>query len=118
MDDARALLNSLMGADRDARPEQRRVRKFTDEGICRHYLLGLCPHDLFTNTKIDLGACSKEHNDMLKETFEQDTDAPKLRRKWRGSLRVQLKGLLDAVDRRISQNQLRVAREKEGGSEG
>mmetsp|Transcript_44337 Transcript_44337/g.104975 ORF Transcript_44337/g.104975 Transcript_44337/m.104975 type:complete len:475 (-) Transcript_44337:117-1541(-) len=116
MDDARALLNSLMGADRDARPEQRRIRKFTDEGICRHYLMGLCPHELFTNTKIDLGVCKMEHNDNLKEQFENDADAEKYRRKWRGALRVQLKGLLDSVDRRIQQNQLRIAREKDQAS--
>lgn len=27
--------------------------------ICRHYLVKFCPHDLFTNTKSDLGLCEK-----------------------------------------------------------
>ena len=27
--------------------------------VCRHYLVKFCPHDLFTNTKSDLGPCEK-----------------------------------------------------------
>lgn len=118
MDDARALLNSLMGNDRNARPEQRKIRRFTDDDICRNYNLGLCPHDLFRNTKIDLGVCEKEHNEFLKEEFEEDPDIEKYKRKWRGPLRTQLRRLLEGVDRRSGSNQLRIAREKEGGPAG
>jgi hypothetical protein len=86
--------------------------------MCRNYLIGLCPHDLFPNTKIDLGVCPKEHNDFLKEEFEEDPDNAKYKRKWRGPLRVQLRRLLDSVDRRSGSNQQRIAREKEGGPAG
>lgn len=37
--------------------------------FCRFYLSGLCPHDLFSNTKSDLGPCDKEHNDKMKEMY-------------------------------------------------
>ena len=38
----------------------------TDPKVCRSYLVGNCPHDLFTNTKNELGPCSKVHNEALK----------------------------------------------------
>lgn len=40
MDDARALLDQLMGKDRDKPPEQRRARHFSDPDVCKHYLCG------------------------------------------------------------------------------
>lgn len=118
MDDARALLNSLMGNDRNAKADQRKIRKFSDAEFCKNHLIGLCPHDLFKNTKIDLGACEKEHNDIVKDEFEKDAEAAKFKRKWRGPLRTQLRRLLEGVDRRTGSNQLRIAREKEGGPAG
>jgi len=45
--------------------------KFTDEGVCRDYLCGLCPHDLYANTKFDLGKCPKAHNEHQKEAYEE-----------------------------------------------
>lgn len=116
--DAKALLDSLMGADRNAKADERVIRKFFDDDICKNFLMGLCPHDLFGNTKIDLGACSKEHHEPSKDAFEASADRPKYTQKWRGALRLQLKRLLEGVDRRIGSNQLRIAREKEGGPAG
>lgn len=113
MDDARALLNSLMGNDRNEHAEQRRVRKFTDGDICKHYLLGLCPHDLFKNTKMDLGACSQEHNENMKDEFDADSDIARYKRKWRRGLINQCKRSLLDVDRRIALNRDRIAREKD-----
>jgi len=115
MEDARALLNGLMGADRNANKKERRARKFSDDDVCRKFLLGLCPHEMFTNTKMDLGPCGKHHNEHLKEAFEADSQHAHYRRKWRGALRVQLKQLLGDVDRRIETNQARIQRERECG---
>lgn len=116
MDDARALLNSLMGADRDSQTQ--RVRTFKDGEFCRSFLLGLCPHDLFKNTKVDLGPCDKEHNEHIKSTFEADADASFYKRKWRRNLQNKLTSVLSGVDRRISMNQSRIARERDGGAIG
>lgn len=113
MEDARALLNGLMGADRNAKLDKRKARKFSDEDICRKFLLGLCPHEMFTNTKMDLGPCGKTHNEHLKDVFEADKDFSLYRRKWRGILRMQLKQLLGDVDRRIETNQSRIASDKD-----
>ncbi|KAI0818632.1 hypothetical protein BC629DRAFT_1463274 [Irpex lacteus] len=39
---------------------------WSDEKVCRNFLCGTCPHTLFTNTKMDLGACPKSHTERLK----------------------------------------------------
>merc|ERR1712147_459584 len=44
--------------------------KFTSPNVCKSYLLGLCPYDLFHNTKLDLGACSRIHDPALKADYE------------------------------------------------
>lgn len=118
MEDARALLNSLMGADRNAKAEQRKARSFKDDDICKDFLLGLCPHELFTSTKLDLGPCGKHHNEDFKEQFESARDAAQYRRRWRRRLDSKLRGLLSDVDRRISINKQRMERDKEGGGAG
>lgn len=41
-----------------------------DPKVCRSYIAGTCPHDLFTNTKQDLGMCPKVHSDALKAEYE------------------------------------------------
>ena len=58
MDEMRAMLDSLMGKDRnEAASEKAKKRKqtFTDPDVCRYYLLDFCPHDLFPGTKSHLG---------------------------------------------------------------
>ena len=38
--------------------------------VCRSYLAGTCPHDLFINTKQDLGPCPKAHPKNLKIEYD------------------------------------------------
>jgi hypothetical protein len=52
----------------------------TDREVCRSYLVGVCPHDVFTNTKQDFGPCPKLHNEVLKNEYEAADEAQK--RKW------------------------------------
>jgi len=44
--------------------------KLTDPKVCRSFICGTCPHDLFTNTKMDLGACPHTHSTRLKDEFD------------------------------------------------
>ncbi len=41
----------------------------TDPKVCRSFIAGQCPHDLFTNTKKDLGVCPKVHSEALKVEY-------------------------------------------------
>ncbi|XP_028406697.1 putative RNA-binding protein Luc7-like 2 isoform X2 [Dendronephthya gigantea] len=44
--------------------------KFTDEKVCKSFIMGLCPHALFNNTKMDIGDCRKVHSAALKADYE------------------------------------------------
>lgn len=70
LDSQRELLDSLMGINRNNDRDEDRIVDFHDERVCKFYLLGLCPHDMFLNTKMDCGPCSRMHIDSLKEEFE------------------------------------------------
>ena len=64
-----------MGAGSSSRHAQ---LSLTDPKVCRSFLVGTCPHDLFTNTKQDLGPCPKVHSEPLKTEYEAMADKSKL----------------------------------------
>ncbi|KAL5253917.1 hypothetical protein ACHWQZ_G013620 [Mnemiopsis leidyi] len=66
----RKMLDQLMGSGRDGNPESAGVH-FTDQTVCRAFMTGLCPHTLFTNTKMDLGECPKVHSEALRADFDE-----------------------------------------------
>ncbi|KAJ8552809.1 hypothetical protein K7X08_020202 [Anisodus acutangulus] len=73
MDAQRALLDELMGSTRNLTEDERRGYKevkWDDKEVCAYYILRFCSHDLFVNTKSDLGPCTKIHEAKLKESFE------------------------------------------------
>ncbi|XP_047071618.1 putative RNA-binding protein Luc7-like 2 isoform X2 [Lolium rigidum] len=70
MDAMRKQLDVLMGANRNG--DVREVnRKYFDRDVCRLFLAGLCPHDLFQLTKMDLGPCPKVHSLQLRKDYEE-----------------------------------------------
>ena len=54
------MLDQLMGAERNVRLEERtgKTKQFSDPDVCKYFLCGICPHDLFKGTKSDLGVCA------------------------------------------------------------
>ncbi|WOK94539.1 luc7-like protein isoform X1 [Canna indica] len=70
MDAIRKQLDVLMGANRNG--DVREVnRKYYDRDVCRLFLAGLCPHDLFQLTKMDMGPCPKIHSLQLRKDYEE-----------------------------------------------
>jgi len=58
---AAALLDQLMGKHRNLDADDRPVQKWSDADVCKHYFIaGFCPHELFTNTKSDMGPCPNQ----------------------------------------------------------
>ena len=57
VDAMRAMLDELMGKERNLPPEERTGKgiSYKDAEICKYALAGLCPYGLFKNTKSDLG---------------------------------------------------------------
>ncbi|XP_064979115.1 uncharacterized protein LOC135620242 isoform X1 [Musa acuminata AAA Group] len=70
MDAIRKQLDVLMGANRNG--DVREVsHKYYDRDVCRLFLAGLCPHDLFQLTKMDMGPCPKIHSLQLRKEYEE-----------------------------------------------
>ncbi|KAL9680852.1 hypothetical protein QQ045_012632 [Rhodiola kirilowii] len=70
MDAIRKQLDVLMGANRNG--DVREVnRKYYDRDVCRLYLVGLCPHELFQLTKMDMGPCPKMHSLQLRKEYQE-----------------------------------------------
>ena len=57
VDATRAMLDELMGKERNVPLSQRVNRKirFSDADVCKHDLAAFCPNRLFPNTRSDLG---------------------------------------------------------------
>ncbi|XP_075246273.1 luc7-like protein 3 [Convolutriloba macropyga] len=73
------MLDELMGKDRDLLPEEgSRQKGFSDSEVCKYYLCGFCPHDLFTNTKMDMGPCTRIHDDALVESYRNSSRFKKM----------------------------------------
>lgn len=66
-----AMLDELMGRHRNANPDEK-VAELTweDDQNCKYFLVDFCPHELFTNTKADLGICHNIHDDEMKKQFD------------------------------------------------
>lgn len=91
-DAMRAMLDELMGKERDvplAQRSGRRVR-FYDKDVCKHELAGLCPNTLFKNTRSDLGPCGFEiHEEHLDwEEIKGEYDALSEREKDRSVIPI------------------------------
>uniref|UniRef100_A0A0A0LKT3 RNA-binding protein Luc7-like 2 n=1 Tax=Cucumis sativus TaxID=3659 RepID=A0A0A0LKT3_CUCSA len=70
MDAFRRQLDQLMGANRNG-DVQEVSRKYYDRDVCRMFLVGLCPHELFQLTKMDMGPCPKIHSLQLRKEYEE-----------------------------------------------
>mmetsp|Transcript_112096 Transcript_112096/g.317477 ORF Transcript_112096/g.317477 Transcript_112096/m.317477 type:complete len:342 (-) Transcript_112096:65-1090(-) len=107
MDDARKLLDSLMGSHRNSsiqEVQKRRGENFKDEGVCKFYLLGFCPmqEQLFHSTKRDLGDCTKVHSDAFREEFEKHPDRHKYQPRYEADFRAYLEGCVREADAWVS----------------
>ncbi|KAL1222231.1 hypothetical protein V5N11_026748 [Cardamine amara subsp. amara] len=116
MDAQRALLDELMGAARDLTDEERRgfkEIKWDDREVCAFYMVRFCPHDLFVNTRSDLGACSRIHDPKLKENFENSPRHDSYVPKFEAELAQFCEKLVNDLDRKVRRGRERLAQEVE-----
>lgn len=74
----RKLIDEVLGADRNKLPDQfgEFGIKFTDNSVCKYYLVGFCPYLQFQNTKSDIGSCPKKyHEERLKDRFLEEGES-------------------------------------------
>lgn len=98
----RKLLEQMMGPEAMGVANANLV--WSDEKVCRNFLCGVCPHTLFTNTKMDLGACPKSHTERLKTDFltakETNASDPVFHR-FQMEYEANIFAFVDECDRRI-----------------
>lgn len=79
-----------------------------DPKVCRSYIAGTCPHDLFTNTKQDLGMCPKVHSDALKAEYDALSPAEKAKHGFDYDYMRDLQKYIEECNRRIEIAQRRL----------
>jgi len=70
-----AMLDELMGRGRneEAGKQSNRV-SYKDPEVCHYYVCGFCPHELFVNTRADLGPCKKIHDEAIRKEYQTSED--------------------------------------------
>jgi len=92
-----AMLDALMGRNRNAElGAGGKQPTWEDEGVCHYFVVDFCPHDLFTNTKSDLGACPNIHDKGMKEAFKAAPMSTKKEQYMDTFLRMGMRMLSDA----------------------
>ena len=106
-----AMLDALMGRHRNAAPgTEIKQPTWEDDGVCPYFLVEYCPHDLFTNTKSDLGPCENIHDDNLKVAFAKAPMSSKKERIMDDFLRMGQRMLSDA-DTKIKRSKERLVQD-------
>ncbi|EON68194.1 hypothetical protein W97_07343 [Coniosporium apollinis CBS 100218] len=105
----RKLLEQLMGEQLMSGPGTRAPQlSITDPKVCRSYLVGTCPHDLFTNTKQDFGPCPKTHSEALKNEYDSASEEQKKRWGFEYDYLRDMQKYVDECNRRIDTAQRRL----------
>lgn len=116
MDAQRALLDELMGAARNLTEEERkgyREIKWDDKEVCASYMVRFCPHDLFVNTRSDLGPCPRIHDQKLKESFENSPRHDSYVPRFEAELAQFCEKLVADLDRKVRRGRERLDQEVE-----
>ncbi len=110
MEQLRKTLDQLMGADRDLPLKERLANKknFDSSEVCKFFLIGFCPHDLFANTKNDLKECRKRHDVQFKEQFNKSPDKEMYQIKYEELLMEFLQKLVNDVDEKMRKSLERI----------
>lgn len=105
---AAALLDELMGRNRNIAPNEKgKELNWEDADYCKYYLVKFCPHDLFVNTRADLGVCTKVHDDEVKKLFEQSKGHRKIY--YQEEFIRFCTSMVNEVDRKIIKGKQRLA---------
>ncbi|CAH1389874.1 unnamed protein product [Nezara viridula] len=105
---AAALLDELMGRYRNLAPtEKTKELNWEDPEFCKYYMVKFCPHDLFVNTRADLGTCPKVHDDEVKALFEKSTSYKK--QAYEDEFIRFAQSMLNEVEKKIMKGKQRLA---------
>lgn len=100
------LLEKLMGPEAMGAPTAN--LHFTDPKVCRNFLCGTCPHDLFANTKVDLGPCPKSHTPKYKDEYRKALAAGERFPEFEREHEHNIFSFISDIDRKIAANKRRL----------
>ncbi|PRP86887.1 hypothetical protein PROFUN_03635 [Planoprotostelium fungivorum] len=109
MDEQRRILDALMGTSRNGDAEDK--KDFTDPDVCKFFLVGFCPVELFINTKMDVGECKKIHQESLKMDYEEASK--KREYGYEQDLIRELESIVHDCDRKINNARKRLEHNQE-----
>ncbi|KDR08954.1 luc7-like protein 3 [Zootermopsis nevadensis] len=105
---AAALLDELMGRNRNIAPNDKaKELNWEDPEYCKLYMVKFCPHDLFVNTRADLGQCAKVHDDEVKALYEKSNSYKK--QQYEDEFIRFCQSMLNEVERKIVKGKQRLA---------
>mmetsp|Transcript_148097 Transcript_148097/g.283788 ORF Transcript_148097/g.283788 Transcript_148097/m.283788 type:complete len:504 (+) Transcript_148097:68-1579(+) len=108
MQDQKALLDSLMGGDRNVgKKDSANRQSWKDNVICKNFLVWECPHDFFLNdtrraaAKAPFGECPKQHSEAMKLRFQAEKNCNKYKLRYLEDLELQMRRKIDAMDTKV-----------------
>ncbi|UJR15359.1 hypothetical protein I4U23_002308 [Adineta vaga] len=102
-----SLLDELMGKGRNAaKGEKVHKLHFDDPDVCKLMLVDFCPHELFVNTRQNLGFCDKIHDLSYQKEYQTSSRFGKLG--YEEEFERFMKSLVSDVERRIKRGQERL----------
>lgn len=130
---AAQLLDELMGRNRNIAPNEKgKELNWEDPEVrfislvfwivlticlqyCKYFLAKFCPHDLFVNTRADLGACTKVHDEEAKKLFDQTKQSNHRKLQYQEDFLRFCMSMMNEVERKIIKGKQRLAlNEKKG----
>ena len=104
MEGLRKTLDNLMGKDRNLPIKEQILKKkhFDDPDVCKFFLIGFCPHELFTYVKSsNIGECHYRHDQQFKISFESDPNKENYQIKYEEDLISFLESITSELDIKI-----------------
>ena len=104
MEGLRKALDNLMGKDRNLPLREQILKKkhFDDPDVCKFFLIGFCPHELFTYVKSsNIGECHYRHDQQFKINFESDPNRENYQIKYEEDLISFLESITSELDIKI-----------------
>lgn len=109
VDAARQMLDELMGRNRNLHPsEAPKSVNWEDPDFCQYHMVKFCPHELFVNTRADLGPCGRIHDDEAKQKYEEARPSSR-KRQFEDEFLYFCNSMLNDVDRKIQKGRQRLA---------
>ena len=101
MEGLRKALDNLMGKNRNLPLHEQLIKKkhFDDPDVCKFFLIGFCPHELFMYVKSsNIGECHYRHDQEFKISFENDPNREYYQTKYEETLISFLESITSEVD--------------------